>query len=154
MEKPSNPLYKLFISHPELNASSIARWMGMSQSLFAQYVNGTKKPSKERLDAIFETVRSVGRELAAIWKTSCMPSKNLIATFPGKCVRCSVSTGKATQLFPYLFAYNYGEAIETLLPTNQKQRKRNKSRYRPENNEPHQPPAKAQATPTATLTTT
>lgn len=66
MEKPSNPLYKLFISHPELNASSIARRMGMSQSLFAQYVSGTKKPSKERLDAIFETVRSVGRELAAI----------------------------------------------------------------------------------------
>ena len=66
MEKPSNPLYKLFISHPELNASSIARRMGMSQSLFAQYVSGTKKPSKERLDAIFETVHSVGRELAAI----------------------------------------------------------------------------------------
>lgn len=66
MEKPSNPLYKLFMSHPELNASSIARRMGISQSLFAQYVSGIKKPSKERLDAIFETIRAVGRELVAI----------------------------------------------------------------------------------------
>lgn len=65
-EKPSNPLYKLFMSHPELNASSVARRMGISQSLFAQYVSGIKKPSKERLDAIFETIRSVGRELAAV----------------------------------------------------------------------------------------
>lgn len=66
MEKPSNPLYNLFVSHPELNASSIARRMGISQSLFAQYVSGAKKPSKDRLDAILETIRSVGRELVAI----------------------------------------------------------------------------------------
>lgn len=28
MEKPSNPLYEVFISHPELNASAIARKVG------------------------------------------------------------------------------------------------------------------------------
>lgn len=65
-EKKSNPLYDMFMSHPELNASSIARRMGISQSLFAQYVSGTKKPSQKRMDEIFETVRSVGRELAAV----------------------------------------------------------------------------------------
>ena len=64
--KTSNPLYDLFIAHPELNASSIARRLGLSQSLFAEYVSGSKKPSKERMDAIFEAVRSVGRELAAV----------------------------------------------------------------------------------------
>lgn len=64
--KTSNPLYDLFITHPELNASSIARRLGLSQSLFAEYVSGSKKPSKERMDAIFEAVRSVGRELAAV----------------------------------------------------------------------------------------
>lgn len=66
MEKPSNPLYEVFISHPELNASAIARRLGISQSLFAQYVSGTKKPSAERLAAIFETIRSVGRELCSV----------------------------------------------------------------------------------------
>ena len=64
--KPSNPLYDVFIAHPELNASAIARRLGISQSLFAQYVSGTKKPSTERLEAIFETIRSVGRELCSI----------------------------------------------------------------------------------------
>lgn len=62
----SNPLYDLFIAHPELNASSIARRLGLSQSLFAQYLSGSQKPSRERLEAIYEAVRSVGRELAAI----------------------------------------------------------------------------------------
>nr|DAW13428.1 MAG TPA: Protein of unknown function (DUF2442) [Caudoviricetes sp.] len=65
-EKKSNPLYELFINHPELNASAIARRLGMSQSLFAQYVSGTKKPSKERLEDIFEAIRTVGRELCAV----------------------------------------------------------------------------------------
>lgn len=66
MEKPSNPLYDVFISHPELNASAIARRLGMSQSLFAQYVSGAKKPSKERMEAIFDTIRAVGHELCSV----------------------------------------------------------------------------------------
>ncbi|WP_308770105.1 DUF2442 domain-containing protein [uncultured Bacteroides sp.] len=65
-ERKSNPLYELFINHPELNASAIARRLGMSQSLFAQYISGTKKPSKERLEEIFEAIRTVGRELCAV----------------------------------------------------------------------------------------
>lgn len=63
-EKTSNPLYDLFIAHPELNASAIARRLGISQSLFAQYISGIKKPSPERLMEIFSTIRSIGRELA------------------------------------------------------------------------------------------
>ena len=65
-ERKLNPLYELFINHPELNASAIARRLGMSQSLFAQYVSGTKKPSKERLEEIFEAIRSIGRELCTV----------------------------------------------------------------------------------------
>lgn len=65
-EKKSNPLYDLFIAHPELNAAAIARRLGMSQSLFAQYVSGTKKPSKKRFDEIIETIRSIGRELISV----------------------------------------------------------------------------------------
>ena len=65
-EKKSNPLYDLFIAHPELNAAAIARRLNMSQSLFAQYVSGTKKPSKKRFEEILETIRSIGRELVAV----------------------------------------------------------------------------------------
>ena len=66
LEKKSNPLYDLFIAHPELNAAAIARRLGMSQSLFAQYVSGTKIPSKKRLEEIVETIRAIGRELISI----------------------------------------------------------------------------------------
>lgn len=39
---------RIFLSHPELNASAVGRRLGISQSLMAQYINGTQKPSKER----------------------------------------------------------------------------------------------------------
>lgn len=65
-KKNANPLYRLFIMHPELNASAIARRLQMSQSLFAQYVSGTKKPSAERERMILDEIRAVGRELAAV----------------------------------------------------------------------------------------
>lgn len=64
--KNHSPLYHLFIMHPELNASAIARRLQMSQSLFAQYVSGTKKPSAERERMIFEEIRAVGKELIAV----------------------------------------------------------------------------------------
>ncbi|MBR4788168.1 MAG: DUF2442 domain-containing protein [Bacteroidales bacterium] len=59
-------LHRLFLAHPELNASAIARRMGISQSLFAQYISGAKKPSPARLSAIYATIHSIGEELLAI----------------------------------------------------------------------------------------
>ncbi len=64
--KNQTELYRLFMAHPELNASAIARRMGISQSLFAQYISGTKKPSTERLNQIFATIRAIGQELAVV----------------------------------------------------------------------------------------
>ena len=49
-----------------MNASAVARRLGLSQSLFAQYVSGTKKPSKQRFDEIIETIREIGRELMTV----------------------------------------------------------------------------------------
>ena len=60
------PLYKLFMAHPELNVSALARRMGISQSLMAQYVSGNKKASKARMELILETIHEVGRELVAV----------------------------------------------------------------------------------------
>ena len=64
--KDRNVLYQFFSGHPELNASAIAKRMGMSQSLLAQYICGAKKPSAKRLDRIFSTIEDLGRELIAV----------------------------------------------------------------------------------------
>jgi hypothetical protein len=55
---------RFFLTHPELNASAIARRMGIQQSLLASYIRGTKKPSKAREAEILDTVRQIGKELA------------------------------------------------------------------------------------------
>ena len=65
-KKTPTQLYDLFIKHPELNASAIARRMDISQSLFAQYISGIKKPSDERLAEIITTINNIGKELAEI----------------------------------------------------------------------------------------
>lgn len=57
---------RIFLTHPELNASAVARRLGISQSLMAQYINGMKKPSKERENLILSEVRSIGNELIAM----------------------------------------------------------------------------------------
>ncbi len=54
---------KFFLSHPEINASAIARRLGIQQSLFAAYINGTKKPSKEREELMLNEIRALGEEL-------------------------------------------------------------------------------------------
>lgn len=61
--KKRTELYRIFISHPELNASAVARRLGLSQSLFAQYISGLKKPSQRRLDEIYAAIRQIGKEL-------------------------------------------------------------------------------------------
>ena len=55
---------RLFLTHPEINASAVARRMGMNQSLLAQYIRGLKKPSEERSNMIMQTVREIGEELS------------------------------------------------------------------------------------------
>ena len=58
-------LYRFFMNHPELNASAIARRLGISQSLFAQYISGAKRPSPAREKQIMEQIRIIGSELMA-----------------------------------------------------------------------------------------
>lgn len=65
-KKDQTILYRIFIEHPELNASAITRRLGISQSLFAQYISGAKKPSEARLNQILEQIRAIGRDLSQI----------------------------------------------------------------------------------------
>ncbi|WP_178793444.1 DUF2442 domain-containing protein [Bacteroidaceae bacterium] len=57
---------RLFLTHPEINASAVARRMGMQQSLLAQYIRGLKKPSEERARMIVDTIRQIGQELSNV----------------------------------------------------------------------------------------
>jgi len=57
---------RIFLSHPELNASAVGRRLGISQSLMAQYINGTQKPSKEREHLIKAEIAAIGKELQAV----------------------------------------------------------------------------------------
>ena len=66
MEPLVKAIYLLFLSHPELNASAVSRRLGINQSLMAQYINGTKKPSKERERQILEEISKIGKELQAV----------------------------------------------------------------------------------------
>ena len=66
LPKVRTSLQALFLAHPELNVSAIARRMGISQTLFAQYVSGIKKPSEKRLEEIYSTIRTIGSELQSI----------------------------------------------------------------------------------------
>lgn len=66
LDKHHTELYRIFTAHPELNASAIARKMGISQSLLAQYISGSKTPSKERLEEIYSTLHQIGKELLAL----------------------------------------------------------------------------------------
>lgn len=43
---------RFFFLHPELNVSAVARQTGIEKSLFAQYLNGTKKTSEKRKSEI------------------------------------------------------------------------------------------------------
>ncbi len=63
-EKRDNPLYRLFLAYPEINVSAVARRLGISQSLMAQYIGGSKRPSAERANAIVEILRKIGSELS------------------------------------------------------------------------------------------
>lgn len=53
----------IFLSHPELNAVAIGRRLGISSGLMIQYVNGTKKPSKEQEIQIKQEIQNVANEL-------------------------------------------------------------------------------------------
>ena len=59
-------LQRFFLSHPEINIAEFARLIGMNPSLLRNYINGFKKPSKEREQMIIEKVNNIGKEYMAL----------------------------------------------------------------------------------------
>ncbi|WP_439557773.1 hypothetical protein [Dyadobacter sp.] len=59
-------LQSFFEFYKVINVNALSRRINMNQSLLAQYINGTKKPSSSQTRRILEGVQQVGRELSAI----------------------------------------------------------------------------------------
>ena len=58
-------LQRFFLTHKEINISEFAKCIGMNATLLRNYINGLKKPSKEREEQILKQVHKMGAEFAA-----------------------------------------------------------------------------------------
>ena len=62
--KKENPIGWLFEKFPELNAGQVAKAMGINETLFRNYINGTKRPSTSRIMDIENFLQKLGKELS------------------------------------------------------------------------------------------
>ena len=58
-------LQRFFLTHKEINVAEFARLVGMNPTLLRNYINGFKKPSKEREQEILNHIHKLGEELSA-----------------------------------------------------------------------------------------
>ena len=57
-------LQRFFLTHKEINVAEFARLMGLNPTLLRNYINGFKKPSKEREQEIMDFIHKLGKEMA------------------------------------------------------------------------------------------
>jgi hypothetical protein len=69
-KEPSVDIARVFKSFPEINVSSVARRMGIRQSVMASYLCGAKKPSESKKAEIEEILHQLGKELLTVKLTS------------------------------------------------------------------------------------
>ena len=58
-------LQRFFLTHKEINVAEFARRIGMNPTLLRNYINGFKKPSKEREQEILNLIHQLGEEMTA-----------------------------------------------------------------------------------------
>jgi hypothetical protein len=59
-------LESFFDFYKVINVKALSERIGMNQSLLAQYIRGTKKPSPAQTKRILEGVQQIGRELTEV----------------------------------------------------------------------------------------
>lgn len=59
-------LQHFFLTHKEINVSEFAKLIGMNATLLRNYINGFKKPSKERENQILEQIHKLSEEYAQV----------------------------------------------------------------------------------------
>ena len=55
-----------FLSHEEINIAKFAKGVGIAPSLLRNYINGWKKPSKERERKILSYIHHIGKEYLSV----------------------------------------------------------------------------------------
>lgn len=60
------PLQRFFLSHAEINVAEFAHSMGMNPTLLRNYINGFKKPSREREEKILAQIHRFGEECLSV----------------------------------------------------------------------------------------
>ena len=58
-------LQRFFLTHKEIKISEFAKIVGIDATLLRNYVNGFKKPSKEREQVILGGIHALARQYAA-----------------------------------------------------------------------------------------
>lgn len=58
-------LQRFFLTHKEINVAEFSRSIGMNPTLLRNYINGFKKPSKEREQEILNHIHKLGKEMLA-----------------------------------------------------------------------------------------
>lgn len=56
-------LQRFFLTHKEINVAEFARRVGINPTLLRNYINGFKKPSKEREQEILSAIHQLGEEM-------------------------------------------------------------------------------------------
>ena len=59
-------LQSFFSFYRVINVKAFSERIGMNQSLLAQYINGTKKPSPAQTRRIMDGVKQIGKELSEV----------------------------------------------------------------------------------------
>lgn len=59
-------LQRFFLTHREINVAEFAKLAGINASLLRNYINGFKKPSKERENQILEQIHKLSEEYANV----------------------------------------------------------------------------------------
>lgn len=70
-------MQRFFLTHKEINVAEFARMMGINPTLLRNYINGFKKPSKEREQEIIDYIHKLGKEMIAAW-TSDLKLKGIV----------------------------------------------------------------------------
>lgn len=60
------PFQEFFLSHKEINIAEFAKRIGINATLMRNYINGFKKPSKDRERQIVEEINKLGREYVSL----------------------------------------------------------------------------------------
>ncbi len=59
------PLQKFFSAHKEIKVSEFAKMIGIDATLLRNYINGYKKPSREREKEILSGIHNLAAQYAA-----------------------------------------------------------------------------------------